>query len=87
MSDSREPNTDLGEDRDFLNYLREVDPYPLDSGGNVPEGFEGPYQPSVEEFVEGARLAAEANRVLAEARTRVSEERARMLFQRREEQR
>lgn len=87
MTDSREPNSDLGEDRDFPNYLMEVDPYPVDSGGNVPEGFEGPYQPSVEEFVEGARLAAEANRVLAEARTRVSEERAKMLFQPREEQR
>jgi hypothetical protein len=86
MADSREPNSDLGEDRDFLNYLMENDPHPLVSVGTVPEGIEGSYQPSVEEFVEGARLAAEANRVLAEARTRVSEERARMLFQRREEQ-
>jgi hypothetical protein len=73
MSDSREPNSDLGEDRDFLNDRRVVDPAPLVSGGNIPEGYEGPYEPSVEEFVEGALLAAEA--------------RARMLFQGREEQR
>ncbi len=73
MADSREPNSDLGEDRHFLNDRMEDAPAPLVSVGNIPEGFEGPYQPSVEEFVEGARLAAEA--------------RARMLFQGREEQR
>jgi hypothetical protein len=87
MSDSREPNSDLGEDRDLLNYLMEVDLAPLVSGGDVPEGVEGPYEPSVDEFVEGARRAAEANRVLAEAWARISEEQASMLFQRREGQR
>jgi hypothetical protein len=87
MSDSREPNSDLGEDRDILHFLTEGDSYAVLSGGDVPEGVEGPYQPSVDEFVEGARCAAEANRVLAEAWARISEEQARMLFQRREGQR
>ncbi len=73
MSDSRESNSDLGEDRASLSDRRVDDLAPLVSVGNIPEGYEGPYQPSVEELVEGARLAAEA--------------RARMLFQRREEQR
>jgi hypothetical protein len=84
MSDSSEPNSDP------LRDLREVDTHwvlsgGIPSGGDVPEGADTPYKPSVDEFVEGARLAAEANREVAEARAREIEEHARMLFEPQEE--
>jgi hypothetical protein len=70
----------------FLRFIMEDDPHPVVAGGAMPEGAPTPYMPSIDEFVEGAQFAAEANRELAEARARVSGDRARMLFGEREAQ-
>jgi len=81
MSDTGEPRSDLLRDPQFLSFLRETDPEPLVSGGDIPNAQETPYVPNIEELVDGARAAAETNRTLSEARVEVIEDRARMLFQ------
>ena len=80
------PSPDLSKDPEFLRYLKENDREGTPAAGAIPNGHEGPYMPSKEELIEGARIAAEAVVRMAQARVKAAEEQINMLFQQEEEE-
>ena len=80
-----QPSPDPSKDPEFLRFLRENNREGIPAAGAIPNGHEGPYMPSKEELIKGARSAAKAVVRMAQARAKAAEEQINMLFQQEEE--
>jgi hypothetical protein len=69
--DSKDIQTEL------IRFIKENDKEPVAAFGDIPEGHEGPYMPSMEEFLKGARQAAKCGLELAKGRADLAEEKIR----------
>jgi hypothetical protein len=64
---SEEKTPDLGGHPDVFRLIADAAPQPVTAFGPIPEGHEGPYNPTPDEILEGVQRANQAAAQLAEA--------------------
>ena len=85
MNAEQEPQPPSQDDVDLNRFVREFDTEGLLIAGSIPEGHEGPYEPSSEELEKAIQASLEANIRIAQARADVAIESLHRTLQQRDD--